>query len=128
MSKFKDNNSYEVIWRLFSLLPLRSITKRIRPHMHVCMLSHYSCVWLFAIQWTIAHQAPLWDSPGMLDWVAMPSSRGSSSPRDWTHVSCIAVASFITQPQGKPRPCIESYRCRQLYRDNKVKNAKAFNL
>ena len=41
---------------------------------------------------TVAHQAPL--SMGILqartlDWVAMPSSRGSSQPRDWTQVSCI---------------------------------------
>ena len=33
--------------------------------MHVCMLSHFSCILLFAILWTIAHQAPLpWDFPG----------------------------------------------------------------
>ena len=25
----------------------------------------------------------------ILEWVAMPFSRGSSQPRDWTHVSCI---------------------------------------
>ena len=27
----------------------------------------------------------------ILEWVAMPSSRGSSWPRDWTCVSCISV-------------------------------------
>ena len=27
---------------------------------------------------------------GMLEWVAMPFSRGSSQPRDWTCVSCIS--------------------------------------
>ena len=27
---------------------------------------------------------------GILEWVAMPSSRGSSQPRDRTQVSCIA--------------------------------------
>ena len=26
----------------------------------------------------------------ILEWVAMPSSRGSSWPRDWTHISCIS--------------------------------------
>ena len=26
----------------------------------------------------------------ILEWVAIPYSRGSSWPRDWTHVSCIA--------------------------------------
>ena len=25
----------------------------------------------------------------ILEWVAMPSSRGSSQPRDWTHISCL---------------------------------------
>ena len=30
-----------------------------------------------------------------LEWVAMPSSRGSSQPRDWTQVSCIAGEFFI---------------------------------
>ena len=26
----------------------------------------------------------------ILEWVAMPSSRGSSQPRDWTHISCVS--------------------------------------
>ena len=26
---------------------------------------------------------------GILEWVAISSSRGSSQPKDWTHVSCI---------------------------------------
>ena len=34
----------------------------------------------------------------ILEWVAMPSSRGSSWPRDWTHVSCISCIAvrFVT--------------------------------
>ena len=31
----------------------------------------------------------------ILEWVAMPSSRGSSQPRDRTQVSCIADGFFI---------------------------------
>ena len=35
------------------------------------------------------------DSPGrILEWVAMPSSRGSSQRRNQTHVSCIAGGFF----------------------------------
>ena len=54
----------------------------------VCVLSH---VWLFSTLWTVAHQSLL--SMGSLqartlDWIAIPSSRGSSQPRDQTHVSC----------------------------------------
>ena len=61
------------------------------------MRSSSSCVWIFATPWTIALQAPL--SMGILrarilEWVAMPSSRGSSQPRDWTQVSCIAGRFF----------------------------------
>ena len=42
--------------------------------------------------WTVAHQVFL--SMGILqarilEWAAMPSSRGSSQPRDQTHLSCI---------------------------------------
>jgi len=27
---------------------------------------------------------------GILEWIAISFSRGSSQPRDWTHVSCIS--------------------------------------
>ena len=30
----------------------------------------------------------------MLEWIAIPFSRGSSQPRDWTHISCIAGGFF----------------------------------
>ena len=30
----------------------------------------------------------------ILEWVAMPFSRGSSQPRDWTKVSCISCGFF----------------------------------
>ena len=33
----------------------------------------------------------------------MPSSRGSSQPRDQIQVSCIAGSFFVTEPPGKPR-------------------------
>ena len=29
-----------------------------------------------------------------LEWIAIPFSRGSSRPRDWTHISCIAGRFF----------------------------------
>ena len=49
--------------------------------------SSLSHVWLFATPWTALHKAPL--SMGILqakilEWVVMPSSRGSSWPKDWT--------------------------------------------
>ena len=42
---------------------------------------------------------------GILQWVAIPSSRGSSRPRDQTCVSygpCITGRFFTTEPLGKP--------------------------
>ena len=42
---------------------------------------------------------------GILEWVAMPSSSGSSWLRNWTctsRVSCIAGRFFTAQPPGKP--------------------------
>ena len=35
-----------------------------------------------------------WNSAGIPEWVAIPFSRGSSSPRDWTLVSCTAQILF----------------------------------
>ena len=33
----------------------------------------------------------------ILEWIAMPiSSRGSSQPRDWTHVSYVSCIGFFT--------------------------------
>ena len=58
-----------------------------------------SCVWLFETPWTVAHQAPLPMGilqARILEWVAMPSSRGSSQPRNWTRVSCIAGRFFTS--------------------------------
>ena len=36
------------------------------------------------------------------EYVAMPSSRGSSQPRDRTRASCIAGRFLTTEPSGKP--------------------------
>ena len=39
----------------------------------------------------------------ILEWVAMPSSRGSSLPRDRNSVSCITGGFFTTEPLRKPQ-------------------------
>ena len=39
----------------------------------------------------------------ILEWVAVPFSRGSSQSRDRTHVSHIAGDSLPAEPQGKPK-------------------------
>ena len=37
----------------------------------------------------------------ILEWVAMPSSRGSFQPRDPTHIFCITGRFFTPEPRGK---------------------------
>ena len=39
----------------------------------------------------------------ILEWVAVPFSRGSSQPRDQTQVSPLQVASLLAEPPGKPK-------------------------
>ena len=58
-----------------------------------------SCVQLFVTLWTAAPQAPLSLEileARMLERVAVPSSRGSSQPRDQTQVSHIASGFFTS--------------------------------
>ena len=54
-------------------------------------------------------QAPLsmrFSRPRLLEWVIMPSSRGSPQPRDRTPASCIAADSFPSEPPGEPQDCL----------------------
>ena len=62
----------------------------------------FSCVPLFVTPWTVASQTPL--SIGILysrilEWVDMPSSRGSFQPRSPT----LQVDSLPSEPPGKPK-------------------------
>ena len=72
------------------------------------MLNFFSHVRLFVTPRTVAHQAPLPMGvlqAGIPERVAMPCFRGSSWPRDQTHVSCgscTAGGFFTTEPPGKP--------------------------
>ena len=46
----------------------------------------------------------------ILEWVAIPFSRGSSQPRDRTQVSRIAVDSLSAEPPGKPYGILDSIK------------------
>ena len=55
----------------------------------------------FATPWAVVHQAPLsirLSQARILGWVAMSSSKGSSSPRDRTHVFCLLHCRWILYP------------------------------
>ena len=85
---------------------LYHLSQQHKPQLHALSLSH---VRLFATPWTAAHQAPL--SMGILqarilEWIVMPSSRGSSQPRNQTCVSDVSctgrqVGSLPLAPPGK---------------------------
>ena len=55
----------------------------------------------------------------ILEWVAMPSSRGSSQPRDQTLVSCIAGWFFTAEPRRNPYGLLEDI---EYYMCSDVKN------
>ena len=66
-----------------------------------CLWMSLSRVRLFATAWAIASQAPLSMEilqARKLEWVATPSSRGSSQLRDQTQVSCTAGRFFNNWP------------------------------
>ena len=54
---------------------------------HWLQSGHLHCRWIL---YQLSHKG----SPRILEWVAMPSSRGSSQPRHWTQVSHIAGGFF----------------------------------
>ena len=60
----------------------------------------------------------------ILEWVAIPFSRGSFWPRDRTPVSCIAGDSLLSEPPGKPAlpsvspwpfPHLSRYNCTEVW-------------
>ena len=51
----------------------------------------------------------------ILEWVVMPSSRGSSQPRDQTQVSHIAGGFFTIWPPGEPKSMHQSSSVQSLF-------------
>ena len=81
---------------------------------HMCMFSHFSCVWLFVTLWTVAHQVPVsmgFSRQECWSGLPCPSPEDLTPPRDQAHVSCfscIVVGFFTTEPPGKPI-CVYMY-------------------
>ena len=54
----------------------------------------------------------------ILEWIAISSSRGSSQPRNRTHISCFGSVFFTTKPLGNPfqkLPGVNSFPCPGLF-------------
>ena len=88
-----------------------------RDYTHVCIV----CVCAHSLQsWPTLCDPVDCSPPGscvhgllqarILEWVAMPSSRGSSWPRDHSCISCTACRFFTTEPPLKPHICITSWQ------------------
>ena len=79
---------------------ISDILCRCRCSISEYVLSRFNHVWLFVTLWTVACQAPLSMrilQAKILEWVAMPSSRRSSQPRDQTQVSYVScIGRFFT--------------------------------
>ena len=59
----------------------------------VCVLSHFSCVWLFVILWTVTRQAPLsmvFSRQEFYSGLPCPPPGDLYNPGDWTCVSNIS--------------------------------------
>ena len=74
--------------------------------MYVYVLSCFNCVQLFVTPWTAACRAPL--SMGILqarilEWVAMPSSRGLHNPELEPRSPVLQTDSLLPKPPGKPK-------------------------
>ena len=107
----------------FSFLLLQAFTELPNPQESFSALSPPSSLpgnipplWLYVYVLVIQSCPTLCDSmdyspPGcpvhgilqakILEWVSMPSSRGSAQLRDWTQDSCTAGRVFTTEPPGK---------------------------
>ena len=71
------------------------------------VLNSFSSIQLFVTSWSTAHQTPLFMGFSRYEfWLARPSSRGSSPPRDQIQVSCVSCTagdSLLLSHQENPR-------------------------
>ena len=69
-------------------------------NMHVCLLNHFSHVWLCETLWTVARQAPVLMGilqARRLEWVPCPPPRDLPNPKiqpAFIHISCIGRQFF----------------------------------
>ena len=96
------SRAVEILFIILS--PVKIITFNIC----VCMLSCFSCVWLFAILWTVALRLLCHGilQGRLLEWVSIPSSRGIFPTQGLNpHILCLLhwqEGSLLLVPPGKP--------------------------
>ena len=98
MQKLIHKYSLKIWLRTQQQISNKSQYIRILGYVCVCMLSLQSCLTLCNLPGSSVHGIL---QVRILEWVAIPFSRGSSWPRDWTHSSCITGRFFTTESQRK---------------------------
>ena len=86
-------------------------------YLYTSMLNSFSHIQLFVTLWAVARQAPL--SIGILqarilEWTAMPYTRGSSWPRDrmaFPAASALQEEFFMAEPRGSLCVCVWPLFC-----------------
>ena len=87
-------------------VPVQSPVGELRSRMpSVCVLSHFSCVWLFASLWTVAYRAPLSIGFSRREyWSGLPSPTPGDLPdpgiEPTTLPSALASRFFTTRVTG----------------------------
>ena len=67
----------------------------------ICLFAQ--CIWLFVMDCNLPGSSVHGDSPArILEWVAKPSSRVSSQPRDQSISHAVQADSLSPEPPGKP--------------------------
>ena len=79
-----SNNTY--LWMFWGYLLLCMHVLSLICRVQLFAISH---VQLFATLWTVSSVYKILNAR-ILEWVAVPSSRGSSQPRDWSHISRVS--------------------------------------
>ena len=103
--------NYVSSWSLENYFFFSLVLPLLDWHMHVCMLSCFSHVWLFVTLWTLAHQSLLsMGFPRQECWSGLPclppvAWRWFSWPRNRTSIPCGSCPAgfFTTHPLGKLR-------------------------
>ena len=92
-------------WEQGAVLELMHSTRADMVHL-LCEVKSLSRVRLFATPWTVTRQAPLsmgfFNQAGILEWAAIPFSRGSSNPGIKPGSPALQADSLPSAPPGKP--------------------------
>ena len=118
---------------------LQQDSQQLRLTRLLCTLSRSSSVWLFATPWTVAYQAPLWDSPGknmgvgchaLLQGIFPSQGSNPGLPRCRRILSCLShqgshQRSYFSFIYGLPSPKIKD-RVHEIDFKIDLNNLKSF--